>query len=314
MATIIKTIEQFKKHVTVAFNFDYEQIKPYIVKSERKYIKSIIGADQYEALTDATPNAESKTEEVFNLLEESSANLALFSYTLLGVIHISDAGFHISQNQNSTPAQWWQLRDLRRTLLETGNEAIDEALAIMEANPAEFTEWVESDNYTVFKELFVFQTSQFQRTYNIESSRITFLKLQPHLRKIEKKYFADWLGKVTQDIIKATKSDEAKEALEIAQAASVSLCVASVANEGAFLFNANGLSMFLSEIPGEKKTGLSVEELQNLHQIKTQEGIQYLKELKKHLEKYPAKFVEFNTKEEIKVESMAHNTKSIVSF
>ena len=314
MATIIKTIEQFKKHVTVNFNFDYFQIKPYIKKTERKYIKSILGDDQYDVFSTDTPVPDSKLEEVYELLEEASANLALFSYTMVGIVSISDNGFHISQNQNATPADWWQIRDLRRTLIEAGNEAIDEALKIMESNPAEFQEWVNSENYTVFKELFVFQTSQFQRIFNIENSRRTFLKLQPHLRKVENKYFGAWLGKTTKELIKAAATAEAKEALRIAQDASVSLCVASVANEGAFLFDANGLSIFLTEIPGEKKTPLQIQEMENLARIKMEEGMNYLRDLKTHLEKYPLIFVDFNTKEEIKIESMVHNTKSIVSF
>jgi len=225
MPTLVTTLETFKKHVTINFDFDFDLVLPYIKKAERKHIKPVTGQGMYEDYTETPPDA-GKPLEVWELLQEASSNLAMLAYTFVGIIQVSDNGFHISQNQNSTPADWWQIRDLRRALLNTGNEAIDEALAIMEANPADFTDWVEEDGYTIFTEFFVRKTQDFQDYFNIENSRQTFLKLRPHLRKVEAKYFNEILGAETVAQIKAEATNEAITALELAQAAQVALTIA----------------------------------------------------------------------------------------
>ena len=267
----------------------------------------------YEDYTETPPDA-GKPLEVLELLQEASSNLAMLTYTFVGIIQVSDNGFHISQNQNSTVAEWWQIRDLRRALLNTGNEAIDEALAIMEANPADFTDWVEEDGYTIFTEFYVRKTQDFQQYFNIDNSRQTFLKLRPHLRKVETKYFNEILGADTVTQIKAEATNEAITALELAQAAQVALTIASITNEGLFEFTASGLIVATSEVPGEKKNILQDEALANLSQIKQEEGIAYLRKLTAHLSAYPLIFTAYAAQEAKTTPSPAYNTKSTLSL
>lgn len=313
MSTIVKNLNTFKSHVTVNYNFTWEIILPYIKKAERKHIKPVIGDTLYKAYSITAPT-DPKPAAVFSLLEEASCNLALLSYTKVGIVSISDSGFTISQNQNATPAEWWQIRDLRRELLNTGMQAIDEALKIMENNEADFDDWSGSEGYTTFREFFVRKTQDFQKHFNIENSRLTFLKLRPHLLKTEDKYFSGLLGTETIEKIKTGASDEAKEALRLCRAAQVSLCVAEVANEGAFLFTPSGLFITTDEIQGEKKTALSESEMYKLHRAKSEDGNAYLKKLVAHLKAFPGTFSEYVEKEANQQTNPVYNAKSIVSF
>ncbi|MBT0607644.1 DUF6712 family protein [Aequorivita echinoideorum] len=313
MSTLLNDLATFKKHVTINFDFDFDLVLPYIKKAERKHIKPVTGRGMYEDYTETPPDA-GKPLEVLELLQEASSNLAMLAYTFVGIIQVSDNGFHISQNQNSTPADWWQIKDLRRSLLNTGNEAIDEALAIMEANPNDFADWVEEDGYTVFREFYVRKTQDFQKYFNIENSRQTFLKLKPHLRKVEQQFFNEVLGEATTIQIKAEANEEAKKALYLAQAAQVALTIASITNEGIFEFTPQGLFVATSEVPGEKKNSLPDAAIDHLSRVKNEEGNAYLRKLIAHLTAFPQTFIAYHLREAKPTPSPAYNTKSTLSL
>lgn len=309
---IVKTIETFKKHVTCGFNFDFNLIAPYVKSQERKHIKPVIGSELY-ASWDTAPT-EGIPKQVYELLQEASANFAMLNYTHVGVVHISDAGFHISTNQNTTPAGWGQLKDLRRQLLRTANEALDEALEIMEAKEASFPTWITSQGYTNFKQFFVCKTQDFQKYYNIENSRLTFLRLKPHLLKVEDKFFEALLGPETVILLKAAASDKAKTALNYAKAAQVALCISELAYEGAFAITPNGLVITSEELPGENYNRLGERELYNFHRAKQEDGNEYLKKLVQYLNNNSTDFSAYAEKTTTATTEVAYNKTGIVSF
>lgn len=313
MATLVQTLEQFKKHVTINYDFKFDVMLPYITKMERKYIKPAIGDGMYEDYTETEPT-DPNPVAVMDLLRDASSNLAMLEYSKVGIIQISDSGFHISANSNSTPAEWWQIRDLRRLLLDTGLAALDEALRIMESNEGDFTDWTDSDEYQNYKSLFCKKTSDFQQYFNINSSALTFRTVRPHLMKVEDKYFEGMLGKDTMDQIKAATEEPALKALAICKAAQVSLTISEISFEGMFLFKPGGLYNFVDEIPGEKHDRLTPQELDHLSKVKREEGIQYLKKLKQHLSDNSDTFVDYATYEAVTKEDIAYNTGSMLSL
>lgn len=310
---IVDSIEIFKKHVTCAVTFDFDIIKPYIRTQERQYLKPVLGKTLFDAWSDAAP-VDAIPKEVYELLQEASANLAMLDYSNVGIISISNAGFYVSESKEATPASYGQMKDFRRRLLKAGNKAFDEALTIMEDNEGEFPQWVNSEGYTQFKELFIRQTSEFQRYYNIENSRLTFLRLRPHLLKVEDKYFEALLGAETVLQIKFGIQPEEKKALKLCQAAQVALCVAELANEGAFAITPNGLVITSEELPGETYNRLPAKDLENFARIKFSDGNEYLKKLVSYLQENEDKFIQFSQKEAVQKIEPVHNTKSIISF
>ena len=313
MSTLVKSTEDLKKYVAVNFSFNIDVILPYIRRKERKHIKSVIGDALYASWTAAAPT-EAKPLEVFNLLQEASANLAIFDYTFIGGVQMTSAGINVSTGQNSAAADWWRIRDLRRDLLKAGNEAIDEALAIMEANEAAFAGWETTSGYTNFKRFFIRKTETFQEHFNINTSRLTFLRLRPHLLKVEDKFFIGLVGQETVDRIKAAADEPARVALRMCQAAQAALCISELAYEGAFTLTPQGLFTELEEIPGEKKIPVPEREVYNLHLAKLNQGNELLKKLETHLAAHPDTFTEYAAREVTSYTTTAHNTTSIVSF
>ena len=313
MSTLVKDIETLKKNNLLSSDFKFETLQPFVRKQERKHIKSLLGPALYAAWVAVTP-VEPTAKEAFELFQEASSNLATLEYTKVGIVVPGKSGFLIATGADNKPAEWWQIRDLRRSLLSSGMEAIDEALQLMEDNQDKFPTWIESEGFIQFQELFTRQTKEFQTHFNINNSRLTFQRLRPGLLKVENKFFESLLGSETVLLIKTGSTPEAKKALEICQAAQVSLCISEMAMEGAYNLTPAGFSISIEDIPGEKLTQLTEKDLYNLHRVKENDGIEHLRRLTDYLREKPTIFIAFSNKEKTATPSIAHNTTSTVSF
>lgn len=316
MATLNKTKEDLQSYVSTAFNFTFEVVKPYVKRAEREYIKNLIGDTLYDAWSTTAPTDDDNVTKVYQLFREASANLAINLYVPVGSVNISDAGIMTISNQTTKPAEWWQVRDLRRSLINLGFSAIDEALKIMEQNPSEFSDWNDTEGYTIFKELITTKTQDFQRHFNISNSRLTFIALRPYLLETQNQIF-NWLDADTLELIKSGTSAQAKQARDYAQAAQVNFTVAKAAQSGMFNLTATGLYFKSDVLPGSGNTGnytkLTEAEIARLVETRTTAAEEYLKTLKTYLLANPSVF---DTFEESTVDTsiFVHNTKSIVAF
>lgn len=313
MGLLVKTVEIFKSHVTVNANFSYDKIKAYLKQVERNQVRPIIGRAMYAAYSLADPVEEIQLE-VLDLLQEATSYLAMFEASKVLTMQISDSGIFTVKNTTSDPADWAKMKDMRRYLIKTGQKALDEALEIMEENQDEFPDWVASEGYTSFTELFTRHTKEFQKHFNINNSRLTFLRLRPHLLKTENKYFLSLLGAETVFQIKHGSTPEEKKALELCQAAQVPLCISEMAREGAYNLSSEGFFVTIEELPGERKIKMDQLELQNLQRTKLDDGLQQVKILVDYLRSNPSRFSLFANKETVAIKDPTHNTKSILSF
>lgn len=273
-------------------NFDFAKAFKHIKRVERKYIKDLIGAEQYALLTGFNGTAENDVVwQVRELFKEASA-----SYTMIFVLpvinaKITNSGTRANKNDEAEKSSWAENRDLLRNYLATATEAIDAALELMESNLDKFSLWVASAKFTVFNELFVKHTSEFTAGFYIGNSRTTFLSLRSYIKEVEEQYLQAMLGDCYL-VLKTTSTDgEVKRAQELARLAVVALTVAKVATTGTFLFTSNSMTVYSEELPWDKnKFALSESQLEKLQTARQTAGEEYLKKLKKHLLAYPAKF------------------------
>lgn len=310
----ITTKEQIDEYVTLGFDFSFQTIKPYIRKVERKHIVPVVGSDLYKQWGSSEPS-EAAELEVFDLLKEASASLALASYTPQGSVHISDAGISTTSGESYKTAEWWQVKDLRRELVDQGFSAIDEAYVILEgnANEAAFALWKNSKNYTIFNELITAKTSDFQRYFDINNSRRTFLALRPYLLEVQEQYFNVWLKEETLNTIKNASGFIPKKAKQLSQAAQVSFAVAKAAESGVFLFGSNGMYLQNVVMPWDKTKFFSIQELERLKNSRQCAAEEYMKLLNKLILDNATEFPDFNIPEEKEMIAV-FNTNSIVSF
>ncbi len=311
MATLITDTTQLQQYASTAFNFNFSNLEPYVRQAERQFIKPLIGAALYTSWT-TTPPKTGNTKIVYELVCEASANLSILKYMPSAIVTISDNGILVTDNPNTKTAEWWQIRDLKRSLIDIGFSALDEALATMETNETDFSDWVNTEGYTNFKELVTPKTSSFQRWFNIHNSRRTFLALRPYLLETQTKIF-NWLGADTLALIKAPTTAVQKQATDYAQAAHVSHTVALAATSGMFWFTETGFFAKSVELPGDKTSKLEQEEIYRLIESRKTSGDEYLKRLQTLVTDNPDEFPNYvNPDNNVKI--FVHNTKSIVAF
>ena len=66
-----------------------------------------------------------------------------------------------------------------------GYESVEDMFKILEENPTVFTQWRNSASFNTFKLSFVYSTTIFNTWVDINSSRRTYYRLTPHIRRVE---------------------------------------------------------------------------------------------------------------------------------
>jgi len=313
MAALLKTLEEVKQYVSINKNVEWESLEPYVKQADRKYIKTLLGDALYTAYA-ATAPTESVPLKVYELFREASANLSWFLYMPLANVQVSDSGISVSSGENHKAAEWWQIRDLRRSFLDAGFSALDEALKLMEANTADFTGWETTEGYTIFMELLVKRTETFNRWFNISGSRKTFLALRPYMLEVHHQYFTARLNAATlATISEAVSTDEEYQVLDLMQAAQVNYTVAKAINSGMFDLTAHGIYQKLEEFPGYRAKTLDEDQIHRIYQERLTAGEEYYKKALTFIEANPELFTDYETRTAATY-IKPKNTKSIVGF
>lgn len=312
MDTLLKSIDDVKKYVSVNKNIKWESLEPYVKQADRKYIKNLVGTIIYNDYVTATPT-DAIELEVHELLREASANLSWFIYMPLANVQVSDHGISVNHSESSKAAEWWQIRDLRRSLLDAGLLAIDEALKIMEANTDTFITWTTTESYTLFNELFVKRTDTFHRWFGIANSRKTFLALKPYMLETHHQYFTNILNTATIATIQTGTTAEHKQALEYLQASQVHYTVAKAVESGAFILTSSGMYQQFDELPGYKTNPLNETQLSTLKQERLTAGEEYFKKAIRLIKETPTLFTDYKEESKNTVVKIK-NTKSTLSF
>lgn len=290
MSQLIKSIEDLQEHIGISSHFDFLKLQPHIGRAERKFIIGMVGREQFADFV-AYTDSDMVIKEVKKLLEEATA---CFGMSLgLPVINssVTNSGVKSNKNQDTDKAAWYEVKDLIRTYRSTANEALDSALELMENNPDKFPKWVASEQYSIFNDFIVKQTSEFNSGFYIHNNRQTFLALKPYMKEVEEQYLIPFLGDCI-DLIKTPSSDKKiKRAQELSRLAVISLSIAKVATTGTFSFTNTGMMVTSEEMPWDKsKAELSETILEKLADARQSSGESFIKKLKEYFLKNAASF------------------------
>lgn len=301
MARLINDIDDLKRHIIVSATFDFAKVLPFAKRAERKITLDLIGQEQYNSFVDYTqdPQSTAPINQVKELLEEAVANYALFLAMPTINVLVTNSGTKTSENKDASNADWKDKRDLNRSLLKTYNEALDDAFQIMEENVADFPKWRDSKYYTIFKDLIVQHTAQFNDHFSIQKNRQTFCALKPYMREVEDQYLKAMVGQDTLSLLKAKPTNAVlSQAQDNAQKAIVAFTVAKAAITGTFTFTDSSFTVASDQMPWEKQSELSKEDRNDLKKDRQKSGEEYLKELKRVIVANPTDFPAYQDKAE----------------
>lgn len=172
---------------------DIKRLQPHLESAEVAFIKPLLGVSLYEELGEfyeERPEGEltrvqEDTSRLLAMVQSSIVHLAYFmGFDVLNV-SISDMGFMRAESNTSKSLFKYQEDNLREYFKNNGFNSLDDILLFIESNIDSFNEFAASPNYTVIKGAFIPNTAAFHEIFFIHNSRLTFLRLKPHMRFIE---------------------------------------------------------------------------------------------------------------------------------
>jgi hypothetical protein len=201
---LFKTAEEIRKHHYVMFSFDIEAIEPYLRKVEKEFIIPTISRAEYNQLKEEynSGTLTPKYEELLNEVRDVLAPLAIHYYIPNAQGKQGQSGIMVVNNEELQSAPKWVIEKMLNSSLKNGLAAIDQLYKFLEENKNTYTDWAESDSYTIFKSCFINSVNEFEKHLKIGGSRRTFLNLKPIMERIEQARFESALSTPLFDEIK----------------------------------------------------------------------------------------------------------------
>ena len=260
---LINTLLEFNKYVTVSSDFDEAKFLKYTQKAEQNIIR-LIGFHEYDKIV-----KKSKRSRTRKLLCEYSANMGL-SYALPSfVLNITTAGVFTNATTDSQRAEWWQMKDLNRSLLKFAFSSLDDAL-----------HKIGIDKVTQLSGLLISSLEEFELAYSISGSSQTFISLIPFIREVQDQYINNTLG----NCYNYNFSDEQNR---IIRAAIVNLALSKAATSGSFSVEANAIILRVEIMPWEKVEKIEQIALEKFREDRYNVGMGYLNSVLKFIKELP---------------------------
>lgn len=313
---IITDTETLREYISVNGSVTIENVKPYLKKAERNFLKPLIGSAQLLVFNQVA--TDSIIIEAKALAQEVIANFGYYLYLPIGAVQVSDSGIHVVDNENTKSASDKQFKELQRSFIKSGHEALDELLEVMEQSADKFQAWFNSENYTVFKDLLVNKTSVFNKFYHIFNSRQTFTAMRPTIKVVEDQFIKPVIDDTLLSVLKSNQTiQERKDVKELLQQSIVAFTIMKTVDNGMFILDAKGMHMRFDVLPYEKtvtNVNLKINDfLVHTKKSKQIEGEEYLKMALKVIEENTSKFPEYTIKAIPDYVNLT-NTKSIVGL
>jgi len=229
---LFKTIDEFRKHVTVDANMHFELLAPFIKDGQDLYIKDLLGEDffniileDYNAHTDAEGADTGMDADNLVLLPYIQKSLAYYA-AFLALPHLGaslgSSGVQEQFGSNSRPAPRYKIRDLQLQYINQGDRFADKLLEFLEdeASGSKYAVWFSSEANTAIEGIIVYSTAIASRHVEIHDSRRLFLRMKKRIKDIEKNDVIDMLctaqyGELVTQIKGGTLTDANKELIAL---------------------------------------------------------------------------------------------------
>jgi hypothetical protein len=212
-------MEEIRRYVPVSVSSDFDSLSPHIANAEADYLIPVIGQQTYDELqlfydsassgsadlpeeesgsgtSEEDEAADKKKTELLRLVQSCVTHIAFWiGYDLLNS-YITDDGFKRTESEKIKSLFKYQEDNLKQYFRTNGFNRLDTVLQFLEDNAQTFTTFAVSAQYTVLKSAFIPNTAAFNRIVFIGGSRLTFLRMIPHMQLIEEVEIRPLLGSV----------------------------------------------------------------------------------------------------------------------
>ncbi|PKP20077.1 MAG: hypothetical protein CVU04_04700 [Bacteroidetes bacterium HGW-Bacteroidetes-20] len=207
--------EEIRQFLPVNVNTNFDNLASAIYMSENKYILPLLGQKLFDTMVsfynEATHSGDhiKIKEELLNLIQFSLIRIAYWHEFPVLSITLSDAGASDKAGENARLFKY-QEENLKSSLKNTAFDVFDMILSLCESNSEAFPLFAESPYMVNSAKTLIKKTSDFEKVFSINSSRLVFLKMRQYIQKIEQidlihkigsEFFAELLNSLDPEIL-----------------------------------------------------------------------------------------------------------------
>lgn len=178
-----------KRFVPVSTGLSWVRMAPLLQNAQNEFLVPLIGkqlSDELDAIYTLDPSERQDIEErALSIAQRAVVNLALYANFDALSLRITDQGFQRQSSDDWQPAYKYQEDNLRRSFANAGFNALDQLLIFFEDNIEEFEKYQTSPAYMTAARSIVKSTREVQEVYEINDSRIVFMRLRPVMLQIQ---------------------------------------------------------------------------------------------------------------------------------
>lgn len=182
---LIKNIEEVRKVLPINISLDFNNFKPDLERAEEDEVIPLLGQALYDDLQvkyDLAALTPMETK-LLAYCHRIVCNLA-YTYFLPKVqVQTSSQGVHIVSTDTKKTAFQWQIRDMLDSHTNAAYDAVEKAMAFLDANIPDFPDWALSNTYTAISGLLIANIKELENCISIRASFRLFRELIPQIRK-----------------------------------------------------------------------------------------------------------------------------------
>ncbi len=160
---------------------------------ERQYIKKEIGADMFNTLqaaytasiADTPVDMSNELQALWEQVMAALGPLSVWHFAGANAAELGSAGARERDAEDGNGARLWVSKLQRDTLYEQGMNELDNLLAFLDENKADYDDWANSTAYINLKKNLLQTTAEFNEAVNINNSRRLFKALKPAIKQVE---------------------------------------------------------------------------------------------------------------------------------
>ena len=295
------SIEEIQKYVDVNISFKFPLIEPKLKTIDRDVLKLHFGFDfieeiqaEYDSLNNAPiTNLPLASQKLIEKLRYITAPLAYALYVTPGQLQIDSSGIFVAKSENRGIAWEWQIKDLIKSFLKPGYQAIEDCILFLQKNIVDYSTYEDSEEFEYSKLCFVPTAKEFTKYYSpLKNSYISFCMMRSCMDKIDEQEIANVLLPDYYALLKTrlrtdTLTIADKAIVPYIKKAIVNLTVYKAMNELNMTFDENGFLVY--DNTSGVKSGASKKTGEQANLIPAKEsllnsGMTYITTLKKFLE------------------------------
>lgn len=199
---LLNSLAEIKSVLPVGAGNDFLRLRVHLQNAETAFVIPLLGSNMFAELEEfylSPPQGEPTPVQVSmqTLLQKVQHAIVHLGY-FLGFdflsVSVSDIGFSRIESDRAKSLYKYQEDNLREYFRSAGFNALDDILFFLEENIADFAEFKASPSWTVLRRSFIPTARVFDRIVFINASRLTFLRLRPHMAHVEETAILPLLG------------------------------------------------------------------------------------------------------------------------